>query len=269
MINYLASFAETNGVAFPDTLGKNATGAGATDGTEFVKLFIDDIWGWFQALMDYAGLTPNGVTEAPNTAQRLEALRRGFGGVGEWVIWTKKDIPSVTGDRVIFLNGQGILRANYAELDSKVYVGDPANGTASAFYHADDAAGTTRNTAGVYLILPETRGYALRGLDVVASVDPDGASRDYGSIQLDAFQGWQLGAERDSTGLRDYWGRTSTRDQQTTSVGAPNNTFPVFVTSAQGSSQMLHAKNDGTNGDPREATETRMTNVAVQFGIRY
>lgn len=257
MINYLTSFAESNGVAFPGTLGKNATGAGATDGTEFVKLFIDDIWGWFQALMDYAGLTPDGVTEAPNTAQRLEALRRGFGGVGEWVIWTKKDDPSVTGDRVIFLNGQGILRANFVNLDNAVYVGDPANGTASAFYHADDAAGTIRNTAGVYLILPETRGYALRGLDTAAAVDPDGASRDYGNIQADALQGhWH-----DTKYVNQGYTAGAISGDASANGAAPANSNPI--------DRAQNASTDGVNGTPRTDSETRMANVAVQFGIRY
>lgn len=271
MIDYLASFAETNGVAFPNTLGKNATGAGATDGTEFVKLFIDDLWGARQALMDHAGLTPDGVTEAPGTAQIIEAMQRGFGGVGEWVIWTKKDVPATTGDRVLFLNGQGVLRANYVDLDTLVYVGDPANGTASSFYHADDAAGTIRNTTGVYLILPETRGYALRGLDTAAAVDPGGATRDYGNAQLDAFQGhWHefwggpAGASATDQGVADY---IATRDASGSSMRR---------SSAQTNTPILNASDfvrtevtDGVNGTPRTDSESRMVNVAVQFGIRY
>ena len=75
MIDYLASFTNTNGSAFPDTLAINATGAGTGDGTEFVKLMVDDFWGARQALLDAAGLTPDSVTEAPDTSQLLESIR--------------------------------------------------------------------------------------------------------------------------------------------------------------------------------------------------
>jgi hypothetical protein len=112
--------------------------------------------------MNYAGLTPDGVTEAAGTAQILEAIEKGFAvGPGKFVRWFIKDTPATTGDRVILLSGQGVLRASYSALDAKVYCGDPANATAEYFYHADDAAGTTRNTSGVYLILPESMDYVL------------------------------------------------------------------------------------------------------------
>ena len=264
MIDYQTNFAETNGAGFPNTLGKNATGAGATDGTEFVKLFIDDIWGRFQAIMDYAGLSPDNVSEAPGTAQHLDALALGFGGPGDWVIWTHASTPSVTGHRVLFLNGQGVLRANYPLLDAEVYVGDPNNAAASAFYHADDAAGTIRNTAGVYLILPETRGYALRGLDTAAAVDPGGASRDYGNIQADAMQritgstGPGAGVRGSSTGI----GAISV---SAVSVGN------LYTSGASSSFEMNFdsANSVSPNAAKTDDVETRMANVAVQFGIRY
>jgi hypothetical protein len=63
MKNYKDEFSQTDGVAFPNTGAKNASGAGATDGTEFKKSMIDDIWGWHQVALDAAGLTPNGVDE--------------------------------------------------------------------------------------------------------------------------------------------------------------------------------------------------------------
>ena len=78
MIDYLASFTNTDGVAFPNTKSVNATGPSATDGTEFVKIFIDDLWGRMQALMDYAGLSPNAVTEGPGSSQHIESIQKGF-----------------------------------------------------------------------------------------------------------------------------------------------------------------------------------------------
>lgn len=257
MQNFFTFFANTNGLAFPDTLAVNASGPSATDGTEFVKGFIDDIWGWFQAMLDYASLTPTGVSEGPGASQMLEAIGKGFGiGPGLGVTYWKEGDPSVNGDRVLLLNGQGILRANFAELDAAVYVGDGNNGTADAFYRADDAAGTIRNIAGIYLIMPETRGYVLRGLDTAASVDPDGASRTLGHAQLDAFQGhWheqfvELGTVN-SGGIN----------------GVRKNGTPTTVTDNSG--WVRDPLTDGVSGTPRTATESRMTNVATTFGITY
>ena len=79
MIDYQTSFVNTDGVAFPDTEAVNVSAPGAGDGTEFVALMVNDIWGRAQALMDRAGLTPDGVTEAPGTAQIIEAIGKGFG----------------------------------------------------------------------------------------------------------------------------------------------------------------------------------------------
>ena len=43
MKNFLSSFVNTDGVAFPNTKAVNSSGGGATDGTEFVKIMVDDI----------------------------------------------------------------------------------------------------------------------------------------------------------------------------------------------------------------------------------
>jgi len=267
MINYLSSFTNTNGVAFPDTLGINASGPSATDGTEFVKLFIDDLWGARQALMDYAGLTPDTVTEAPGTAQTIEAIQKGFAvGPGMGNIYWKDGDPAANGDRVLLLNGQGVLRATYPELDAAVYVGDGNNPTASRFYHADDAAGTIRNIAGVYLILPETRGYVLRGLDTAASVDPDGASRDMGSIQLDALQGhlFYNGVGRPTDVFPFVYGGTT---NEIPGLSTNHMTTGATAIGFQGLTSL--PKTDGVNGTPRISSESRGVNVATRYGITY
>jgi hypothetical protein len=238
MIDYSVGFTYTNAVAFPGTKGVNASTPTSLDGTEFVALMVDDEWGARQALVNYAGLTPSGSTEIDGASQALEAIQKGFIGPGTGIHYWKNDDPATLGDRVLLLNGQGILRANYTELDAAVYVGDVANPTASAFYRADNADGSSRNVTGIYLILPETRGYVLRGLDVAAAVDPDGASRDLGSIQADAFEshlhtGWVSAGNIAASGV---------------------NVAPVS------------AGNTGSTGDPNE---TRMINVATTFGIVY
>ena len=165
MIDYLASFTNTDGAAFPNTEAVNVSTPGAGDGTEFVALLVNDIWGRVQAIMDYAGLTPDGVMEAPGTAQIIEALCKGLGvGPGMGVMYWKNDTPAALGDRVLLLQGQVILIATYPLLAAAVYCGDANNATAPAFYKTSDAGGTTRSTAGTYLVLPDTRGLSLKGV---------------------------------------------------------------------------------------------------------
>jgi microcystin-dependent protein len=74
MINYLSTFVNTDGNAFPTTAAVNSSGPGTTDGTEFVKAMIDDMWGFNQALLDYTDDTPSGVSEAAGLSQRLDSI---------------------------------------------------------------------------------------------------------------------------------------------------------------------------------------------------
>ena len=106
MIDYETSIVNTDGSAFPNTEAVNVSAPGAGDGTEFVALLVNDIWGRAQAIMDYAGLTPDGVMEAPGTAQIIEALCKGLGvGPGYRVMYDKAGSPAANGDRVILLQG--------------------------------------------------------------------------------------------------------------------------------------------------------------------
>lgn len=153
-----AAFTYTNGAAFPDNKAINASGPTELDGTEYVKLMVDNfMFGRQQALLNHASLTPNGLSEEDGDSQEIEAMQRSFGAAGEAVDWYGKADPSVTGLRILLLEGQGILVADYPELAATVYVGDGDNPTAPAFYRADDAAGTIRNIAGIYLILPDAQ----------------------------------------------------------------------------------------------------------------
>ena len=254
MIRYETFFVNVSGV-FPDAVSVNASGPSATDGTEFVKGMIDDEWGARQAIMDHAKLTPDTVSEAPGTSQFVEAIQKGMAvGPGIGVVYWKNDDPATLGDRVLLLVGQGVLRTSFPELDDAVYVGDSDNPTASAFYHANDAPGASRNPAGIYLILPDMRGYVLRGLDVAAVVDPDGASRDLGHIQNDAFQG--------------HHHSNINNANQSTSQGVQGGagTAPT-VNSA--SISVTDPATDGVNGSVRTGPESRMINVATNYGITY
>ena len=74
MINYLSVFTNTDGNSFPDTAAVNSSGPGTTDGTEFIKAMIDDLWGFNQALLNFTDDTPNGSSEADGASQRLDSI---------------------------------------------------------------------------------------------------------------------------------------------------------------------------------------------------
>lgn len=264
MIDILTAFNYQNGVAFPNSAAVDASGAFATDGTEFIANLVNDYcFGPMQAVLDYAGLTPNGIVESASASQFLDALRKVFSHPGEifYAAWNQD--PALLGIRALKLVGQGILRANYSELDSAVYVGDPNNGTAPAFYHADDAAGTIRNTAGIYLILPDCRGQVIRGLDLAAVVDPDGASRALGGLQGFAIEDFNGSFIVRNPGT----GGTIFSTTGTFSLGSPGPLFsPLAVT---GGSVVSTTINFDASGDAVTSTETRMTNIAFDVFIRY
>lgn len=270
MIDYAATFTNFTG-AFPNIEAVNVSAPGAGDGTEFVAALVNDIWGRAQALLDYAGLTPDGVQEAPDTAQILEAIGKGYGvGPGIGVIYWKNGTPATNGDRVILLQGQVIEIANYPLLVAAVYVGDANNGTAPAFYKTSDAGGTTRSTAGTYMVMPDTRAVSLKGVGnqtINTRVKTGPAS--LGSIIEDTFQAWQLGASSDDTGARNYWGATGERDN-TQSASSQSTYAPTRLrTTNQGLNSMLKAMNDGTNGDPRTGLQTQDCTIGTNFGITY
>jgi hypothetical protein len=276
MIDYGTDVGNVNGILGNYT-AKNASGATATDGTPYVASVIDDIWGPKQALMDLAGLTPNGVTESVSASQILEAMRKGYAlGAGYIVQYDKAALPAVNGDRVLLLTGQGVLVATYADLTNAMYVGDANNAAVAAaggaYYRADDAAGTLPNITGAYLILPDYRGVVPRGLDVAGSIDPQGAARFVGDLQQDAFQNWQVGAKNDNSGAKDYWGIVQTRNVGNSVQALANRADVAYgdnTSSFQGSANALVPMDDGTNGTPRTSTETRMYNVSTTFGITY
>lgn len=272
MLDYASAFTNYSG-AFPDILAVNASGPSATDGTEFVANMINDsMWGVWQMILNRAGLSPNGVLESDSASQIKEALQKAFGGApGTVQQWHLASDPGTTGHRCLLLNGQGILRANYPDLDAAVYVGDGNNAAVAAaggaYFRADNSDGSSPNTTGVYLILPETRGYAPRGLDTAASVDPDGASRYLGDTQLDAFQGHvhYNGIANDVNSNTFYVYGNTTNEM-------PGNATKDVVDgtgSATYQGETSDPKTDGTNGTPRTDSESRMVNFSTKWVIWY
>jgi hypothetical protein len=259
MIDYESSLVNTDHVAFPDTQAVNISAPGSGDGTEFVALLVNDIWGRAQALMAHAGLTPDGVSEAAGTAQFLEALFKGLNvGPGFGVIYWKNDTPAALGDRVLLLQGQVIAIASYPLLAAAVYCGDGLNATAPAFYKTSDAGGTTRSTAGTYLVLPDTRGLSLKGVgDATVNTRVKTGPAVLAEVQEDQGQGHRHEYKTKNYNTPDaspYWARGASAD-----AGSEHNTV----------GGVTDPITDGTNGTPRTGTYTRDNSMGVNYGIGY
>ncbi len=273
MIDYETGFVNTDGAPFPNTLAINATAPGAGDGTEFVALLVNDIWGRVQAIMDYAGLTPDGVMEAPGTAQIIEALCKGLGvGPGMGVTYWKNDTPAALGDRVLLLQGQVILIATYPLLAAAVYCGDANNATAPAFYKTSDAGGTTRSTTGAYMVLPDTRGLSLKGVgNATVNTRTKTGPAALGEVQEDQMQGHKVLVVNGNT-IGSYAGGLSASQGiayilETGTAGEDYRLTGTATTPDRGLSSI--PVTDGTNGTPRTGANTRDSSIGTNFGITY
>ena len=256
MIDYGATFTNYTGT-FPNYQAVNVSAPGAGDGTEFVAALVNDIWGRAQALLDYAGMSPDGVQEAPDTAQILTALSRGYGiGPGIGVIYWKNGTPAANGDRVILLQGQVIEIANYPLLAAAVYVGDSNNATAPAFYKTSDSAGTIRSTSGAYMVLPDARGLTPKMLgNAIINGRTKVGPTELGEKQEDQMQGhWHYSYAAAGGG-----GTFDTHN----SFYANNNT-PYLL-----NGHNRDASPDGTHGEPRTGATTRDSSIGTNFGITY
>ena len=264
MLNILSTFIHQDGVPFPNTKAINSTGPFTTDGTEFIAALVNDFnFGVLQSLLAYTGQTPNGIVESPANSQFLEGLRRAFSYPGEVFVAAFNQDPAILGIRALKLTGQGILRANYPLLDNAVYVGDGNNGTAPAFYRSDDSAGTIRNINGIYLKLPDARGRVIRGLDLAAIVDPQGASRRLGGSQgfaIEDFSGsFLIRNPSAGTTIISPLGVFSSGTTIITSVPLATTGGTIFATKID----------FNASGGATTSTETRMTNIAFDYFIRY
>lgn len=244
---------------FPDAVSKNCSTPLTKDGTSYFKPVIDDVWGAAQALMHHAGLNYNATSEIKGNSQRLTAIQRVAGHPGEIIAWAGNDAdPSDVNIRLLPLNGQTVLRTNYPDLDTFTYVGDPDNYNAPAFYHCDNADGTGRNAAGIYLKLPEMRGFTLRGIDPTATYDPDGATRKVGDHQYNAVVEHEHYISEFTTGNR-------VRLTGTTQTGGA--TLVPYVDIASGNSDITALTI--LPGPLRNYVETRMNNSAIRWCVRY
>jgi hypothetical protein len=177
---------KTNGPSadYPAGSYRNVTTPSDGTGTPWDALIMNDLAGWQQELLSKAGIVESGVNEKVGASQYFEAMRKtsGYPGLIQ-VAALFNTTPSSIGLRLLKLDGAGVLVANYGELTNASWVGVTDNATADGFYRADDAAGTSRNTSGAYLILPDMAGQFVRGRDTTGAVDPDGATRAACEIQ--------------------------------------------------------------------------------------
>lgn len=256
---------------YPYGSAQDITVPGDNTGTPWEKDLLDDMWGFYQQLLDAAGITPSGNPDQVGTSDYYDALRLVSGPVGTIGMMALNVTAASLGLRMLPLDGSGVLIANYAELDTVVYVGNPANPTADSFYHADDAAGTSRNTAGVYLILPDFRGQFVRGVDLAGAVDPDGGTRNMADYQGDAVLKHNHVIEDVIGGFFQYSGVFgNTGGSPNTTVAAPGASKAV----ADWEASAVHIGKDilgftNITGVGEVDVENRPVNVNVNFGIWY
>ena len=160
MKDYLAHYGSLVDGAWPNTRARNASGAGATDGTPYTADFIDDLWGARQDLLSAVNMIPDGITEAAGTSQFLEAFRRGAGLPPGMVVEGFFSPARQALLRLLPLEGQLVPVDTYDQLVDAVWQGAANNPTVPAFYRCNLDGG--RNVAGDFLYLPDVRGIFLR-----------------------------------------------------------------------------------------------------------
>lgn len=270
MKDFFTFLVNNDGVAYPLTAAINASGPSATDGTEWVKAWCDEFMGITQGVLDRAGLTPSGVSEfaGSGNSQFIEALNLMGPGPGVITEWANALDPAVSGHRAIECNGQVVLRTSFPELDAAIYVGDANNAAVAAaggLGYRTDATDTTPNIAGTHIKLPESRGVVPRGLDLAATIDPDGAGRFLGDLQVDALQGHiHYNGNGISVAGSAIYGTTGND-----TPGAATVVLSGVVVAVSIQALASVPKTDGVSGTPRTAIETRMYNRSTKFVIWY
>jgi microcystin-dependent protein len=142
-------------------------------------------------------------------------------------------------------NGSAVLISSYSTLATAMYCGDANNATALFGYKVTDSGGLTRSTSGTFIVLPDLRGYFVRGFDNGRGID---SGRSWGTAQTDAMQG------HSHTG-RGVGGSGALSAGSATNIVAAGNTGSPIT--------------DGTNGTPRTAAETRPVNISLGYYIKF
>lgn len=273
MIIYQSNFTNTNGVAFPSTAAVDVSVPGAGDGTEFKALMVNDLWGYRQAIMNYAGLTPNNASEVYNNSQILEALKNSLSPVGTLVAFFGQTDPASLGYRFLECQGQTVNRTltAYQELDTVCYVGDGNNSNIfiSAFFRTSDAGGTTRSTTGNYLVLPDLRGKFLRGYDPTALRDPQGALRPFPNYQEWATQAHSHRISFGNDTNTDCQNKVTIQEGTGTSYNLVQQSTTLWAQTTNYNANAGYAVPSATNIFNTDNDETRPSNENVKWLLRY
>ena len=176
--------------AFPYGKARDVSSPGAGDGTPWVALLLNDVFGFQQALLDAPAvpLVPSGTPDEVGASQYVDALGTFIDEkiaaapspsqipAGATILWHTATAPS----GYLELDGSAINRITYADLFAAI----------GTFYGVGDGATT--------FDLPDSRGEFLRGWDHGAGNDPDAAGRtdrgdgttgdNIGTKQADAFE---------------------------------------------------------------------------------
>ncbi|NEO87907.1 MAG: hypothetical protein F6J87_27165 [Spirulina sp. SIO3F2] len=152
----------------------------------------------------------------------------------------------------LHLNGDGVLRADHALLDTAVYCGDEENAAAGSFYHFTDLSDpeSSRDINGPYLKLLDVRSDHICGADDGRGVEPN---HIIGSWHEDTMQGHyhapggtgskQFIYNRGSGGIISLSFSGGSGDRTTVPVTAPTS--------------------DGVHGTPRIASRTQTRRVVL------
>ncbi|EPL10748.1 phage tail protein [Pseudomonas sp. CF161] len=179
------------------------------------------------------GITDAYTKSVTYTKAEIEALLKNMSAlpVGAMVPFPKGTVPAG------FLEVDGSVQSIAALPDLAAYLG-------TAFNTGGEGAGNFR--------LPESRGEFLRGWDHGRGVD---AGRSVGSWQADAFQGHYHASAADTA--RPY-----------STGGTTGDYLARFGTGNPTTNGVREAINNGVDGSPRTASETRPRNLAVMWCIK-
>ena len=61
---------------YPYGKARNRSAPGSTDGTPLEQSWVNDVWGFFQALLDQDDTVPSGTPDTIASSQYMTALRR-------------------------------------------------------------------------------------------------------------------------------------------------------------------------------------------------
>ena len=70
---------ETGDSGYPHGKAKNVTVSGDGTGTPLERNWVNDIWGFLQAVLDRAGITPSGSPDEVGTSDYMDAFDQRFG----------------------------------------------------------------------------------------------------------------------------------------------------------------------------------------------